>query len=74
MNLKQRFFLQHFLWCVMVFRVEKLTITTGKVSQQTTLQKDDLAFDHGKQSLLLTIQYSKTNKSERSTVVLIVCF
>lgn len=73
MNLKQHFFLQHFLWCFMVFRVEKLTITTGKVPQQTTLQKDDLAY-HGKQSLLLTIQYSKTNQSDMSTVVLIVCF
>lgn len=51
------------------FRVGELTVNTSKVLQQTTLQIDDLAFDHDKQSLLLTIRYSKTDQLGKGTVL-----
>lgn len=41
------------------FKDEKSTGNTSKVLQQITLQIDGQAFDHDKQSLLLTIWYSK---------------
>lgn len=70
MLLKQRFFYAAFSLAFHgFFRVGELIVNTSKVLQETILQIDDLASDHDRQSLLMTIRYSKTNQLGKGTVL-----